>query len=155
MFEFFLDNFKKCKENKDVENKNRAIQVAACALLIEAAQTNDDFSEVERSKIFEIIRRNFSLTDEEINQLITESTEKVKNSISSYEFTEVVNNNFDNEEKYNLIKSLWQIAFSDGNVDKFEDHYIKKITNNLNMAHKDRIAAKLEVKTELGLLNNN
>ena len=155
MFEFILDNFRKCKEGKDLENKNHAIKIAACALFLEMVQANGDFSEVEKSKIFDIFKSNFSLTENEINQFISESQEKIKKSVSSYEFTEIVNQNFDNEEKYNLIKSLWHIAFADGNLDEFEDHYIKKIASNLNLSHKDRIAAKLEVKTELGSLKNN
>ncbi|MBK8945822.1 MAG: TerB family tellurite resistance protein [Ignavibacteriae bacterium] len=151
MLEFILNALNTSKINSDETSKKHALKVAACALFLEVANIDDNISESEEKKIINIMRNNFKLSDDEIALLISKSKEEVKKSVSIYEFTEIVNKNFDSNEKYNLIKNLWQIAFADGNLDMYEEHYIKKICNNLFLTHKDRIAAKLEVKTELGL----
>lgn len=151
MFDFIIDSFKKCKNNPDENLKNHTIQIAACALFLEIANADENFSIDEEDKILAIMKNNFSLTEEELNLLISKSKEEIKKSVSLYEFTEVINKHFDQNEKFNLIKNLWHIAFIDGNIDQYEEHYIKKICNNLHLSHKDRIAAKLEVKSELGL----
>ncbi len=152
MFKNLLELFKNNSvESTNVNDKEHSIQIAACALLLDLATVDESFTKEEKEKIIRIMKSKFSLLDSEINSLILESEEEINNSVSVYEFTEVINQHFTNDEKYCLVKNLWQIAFTDGNIDKYEDHYIKKISNNLHLSHKDRIAAKLEVKEKLNL----
>lgn len=153
MLDFIIDLFNKEKSEtrERTADKNRAIQIAACALFIEIGNIDDEFSIEEKEKVISIMKNKFSLTDSEINKLISVSKKEIEQSVSVYEFTEIVNQNFNNDEKFNLIKNLWQIAYTDGNIDKYEDHYIKRICNNLHLTHKDRIAAKLQVKEEMGI----
>lgn len=138
-------------EEQIQSSNEHKLQIAACALLIEIANADDDFSEEEKTRIVEVMTNKFDLTEEEVNNIISRSEEEIKDSVSIYEFTDVLNKNINNDEKYILIKYLWHIAFADGNLDNYEDHFIKKISNNLHMHRKERIAAKLEVKKELGL----
>jgi uncharacterized tellurite resistance protein B-like protein len=139
------------RTQSDENTNEHKLQIAACALLIEIATADDNLSKEERDKIKSLMKKTFNLTDEEVIRLITESEEQIENSISLYEFTDVLNNNLNNDEKYKIIKYLWHIAYADGNLDSYEDHYIKTISNNLHFHHKDRIAAKMEVKEKLGL----
>ncbi len=139
------------RTQSDENTNEHKLQIAACALLIEIATADDNLSKEERDKIKSLMKKTFNLTDEEVITLITESEEQIENSISLYEFTDVLNNNLNNDEKYKIIKYLWHIAYADGNLDSYEDHYIKTISNNLHFHHKDRIAAKMEVKEKLGL----
>lgn len=139
------------RAQSDENTNEHKLQIAACALLIEIATADDNLSKEERDKIKSLMKKTFNLTDEEVIKLITESEEQIENSISLYEFTDVLNNNLKKEEKYKIIKYLWHIAYADGNLDSYEDHYIKTISNNLHFHHKDRIAAKMEVKEKLGL----
>lgn len=153
MLKHLSDLFTKKNDNsaeRNVSHKHK-LQIAACALLLEIASADDIFSEKEKEKTTELMKNKFGLTDSEVNNLISSSEEEIKESVSIYEFTDVLNKNLNNDEKYNIIKYLWHIAFADGNVDSYENYYIKKISNNLHMHHKDRIAAKFEVKEELGL----
>lgn len=136
----------------DRENKNqRKLQIAACALLMEIANADDEFKDRERNRIIDLMQKQFDLTEDEVVNIISKSEEEIDKSVSLYEFTDVLNKNLDNDEKYQILKYLWHIAYSDGNLDSYEDHYIKKISNNLHIYNQERIAAKLEVKEELGL----
>ncbi len=146
--ELFLD--KTNNENKKVSNKHK-LNIAACALLIEIATADDNFSNEEKTRITEIMKNKFQLSEGEVNNIISLSKEEIKSSVSIYEFTDILNKQLNNDEKYSILKSLWHIAYADGNLDSYEEHYIKTISNNLHLYNKDRIAAKLEVKKELGL----
>lgn len=151
-----LKYFKEIFSNEaDTENKmsgnNRKLEIAACALLLEIAKADDNFSSDEKNRVSEIMKEIFHLSSEEVKDIIAASEESMENSISLYEFTDVLNHQLNNDDKYQILKYLWQIAYIDGNLDKYEDHYIKTISNNLHLYNKDRIAAKLEVKEELGL----
>ena len=78
------------------------------------------------------------------------SEEKVKDSISVYEFSSVINESFTREEKIELMKNLWRVIYEDGKLDSHEDRLIKIIGSTLNLEHKDVIGTKLFVKQEIG-----
>jgi uncharacterized tellurite resistance protein B-like protein len=129
-------------------NGEKKLQVATCALLIEMAKADNEFSNDERKKIISLIQKTFNLDKEYVDELIELSEKKIRESISIYEFTTIINENFSKEEKFELLKNLWRLIYVDDTLDMHEDHLIKRIGNTLNMEHRDVIAAKLLVKEE-------
>lgn len=125
-------------------------QVATAALLIEIAKADGDFSDEERNRIIELMKNDFNLDNECVAELIELSEQKVKDSISVYEFSSAINERFTQQEKYELMKNLWRIIYEDGKLDSHEDRLIKIIGSTLNLEHKNVIDAKLFVKQELG-----
>lgn len=130
-------------------NEERKLQIATCALFVEMAKADSDFSDEERGKIIKIMKQTFHLEDEYVNELLEMSEERVKESISIYEFTSIINNYFSGDEKFDLLKNLWRLIYVDDNLDKYEDFLIKRIGGTLNVDHKIIIGAKLMVKEEL------
>jgi len=125
-------------------------QVATAALLVEIAKADGDFSEDERKRIINLMKKDFDLDDECVDELMELSEQKVRDSISVYEFTSVINETFSQSEKLELLKNLWRIIYEDGKLDSHEDRLIKIIGSTMNIEHKDIIAAKLFVKQEMG-----
>ncbi len=152
MLDFFKEIFSNKNNKQQTEtDDNKAIQIASCALFLELANADDDFSNDERKRIIELMKNNFKLSDEEIDKLFELSQQQINKSVSAYEFTEIINEKLNEEEKYEIVKNLWRLAYVDKKLDKYEDYYIRKISNNLHISNQDRIAAKLEVKKELNL----
>lgn len=150
MLDFLKDLFSKEESvNEESINRNHLIQIASCSLLIEVANSDDDFTSDEKNRIIELMKAQFNISTHDVKNLIKQSEEQINESVSIYEFTEIVNAQLNNEEKYEIVKNLWRLAFVDGKLDKYEDYYIRKITNNLNLSNQDRISAKLEVKDEV------
>jgi len=150
----FLKNLFEKNNGAEPGSKTSAehkLLIAACALLLEIASADDNYSDDEKSKITEIMKNKFELSDDQVQQIFISSEGAMENSVSLYEFTDILNKQLNTDEKYEILKYLWQIAYADGNLDTYEDHFIKKISSNLHMSHKDKIAAKLEVKKEYGL----
>lgn len=129
-------------------NKEKKLQVATCALFLEMARADDEFSDDERKKIIFVMQTTFNLDREYVDELIELSEERIKESISIYEFSSVINQDFSKDEKFELLKNLWRLIYVDETLNMHEDHLIKKIANTLNMEHRDIIAAKLMVKEE-------
>ena len=125
-------------------------QVATAALLVEIAKADGDFSEDERERIINLMKKDFDLDNECVDELMELSEQKVRDSISVYEFTSVINETFSQTEKYELLKNLWRIIYEDGKLDSHEDRLIKIIGSTMNIEHKDIIVAKLFVKQEMG-----
>jgi uncharacterized tellurite resistance protein B-like protein len=132
------------------ESRSKKLQVAAAALFVEIAEADGKFSDDERNRIIDLMKAEFNLDDECVNELLNLSEQKVKDSISVYEFTSVINESFSQKEKLDLIKNLWRIIYQDGKLDSHEDRLIKLIGTTMNLEHRDVIGAKLFVKEEMG-----
>ena len=55
-----------------------------------------------------------------------------------------IRDRFTDAEKSALLRSMWQVAFADGNVDKYEEHLIRKIAALIYVPHSEFIRTKLE-----------
>lgn len=133
------------------ESSEKKLQLATCALFLEVAHADESFQPEEREKIISVMKDMFELNEDEVDELIKQSDEIVKKSVSLYEFTDVINNHFSKEEKFEIVKNLWRLILVDEKINKYEEHFVRTITNNFHLEHQDMIAAKLEVKEELGL----
>mgnify|MGYP001381395890 CR=1 FL=1 len=158
MFEYlkniFLDNesgTNKIYTGSTLSSKNKRVEVAACALFIEMAKADGVFTDEERNFIIAEMKSTFILDDDYVNELMQLAEQRIKDSISLYEFSGEINNSFSQDEKIQLIESLWKLIYKDEKLSEYEDHLIKKIGLTLNIEHKQIINAKLWVKQQMGL----
>lgn len=129
-------------------NREKQLQIATCALMIEVANSDDEFSKEEKSFISKTMKQEFRLDDNLVRELINLSEQKIDESISLYEFTDIINKTYSKDEKLIILKNLWRLVFADEKLDKYEEYYIRTISNNLHLDHSDMIATKMEVKKE-------
>ncbi len=148
MINYLKEILKQPLGKSEPTDDNRKLQVATCALLIEIANADSEFTEDERKKIIRVMQKTFNLEKEYVDELIGLSEESVRKSISIYEFTTTINESFSGDEKFELLKNLWRLIYIDETLNMHEDHLIKRIGNTLNMDHKDVIDAKLIIKAE-------
>ena len=141
-------NIENSEEIIDNVSQEKRVQIATCALFLEVANSDDDFTKEEKGKIYDSMKIIFDLDDNYIEELISFSEEQIKKSVSLYEFTDIINQNFSADEKYEILKNLWRLIYADNKVDQYEELFIKRIGNNFHLEHKDLIAAKLEIKNE-------
>ena len=138
-----LSNFS--KEQETIEEEKISILDKACsALLIEVAFADKIFNDSEVTSLKESLRDTYNLDEEIINELIADAESAVDESTSLYEYTRVVNDEFTYADKLELLTRIWKLAFADGNLDKFEDHLIRKISDLVHISHSDFIRIKLE-----------
>jgi len=57
----------------------------------------------------------------------------------------LINKGFTQEQKVTLIKTLWQIAYADGELDKYEEHMVRKMADLLHVPHLEFIKTKNQV----------
>ncbi len=136
-------------EIEKIQNDELQIQLATCAIFLEIANSDDDFSQIERSKVIEIMKKTFNISEENVNELIEHSEKLIQKSVSLYEFTEIIDKNFNRNQKYKIIENIWRIILADNVINQYEEYFVRKVSNNLNMPHSDLIAAKFAVKEEL------
>jgi len=138
-------------QKSDPSSEINKVEIAACALFIEMAKADGEFSDEERELIISEMQSTFDLDKECVNELMMLAEQGVKESVSLYEFTGVINNYFTQEQKIELIENLWKLIYKDKKHNAYEDHLIKRIGATMNIEHKQIINAKLWVKQQLGL----
>tara|TARA_Y100000768_G_C23946193_1_gene667717 strand:+ start:259 stop:702 length:444 start_codon:yes stop_codon:yes gene_type:complete len=121
---------------------NHTLQLATCILLIEVSKSDDDFDIHEQEKIKKLIQNKFNLTIEELNHIFSVSSDSHTNMTSLFEWTDIINNECSYEEKLVIIGFMWDIAFTDSKIDKYEDYTIRKVSELIYVKHKDFIALK-------------
>ncbi len=140
----FFKNLFKSKEN-EVESKDDSIQKSICSLMIEVAYADDQLDESELKAMAYSLSK-LDIQEEEIQEIVDATLAKSKESISFYEHTRILNDQLDYDQKKEVLNSVWSIAFADGEMDKHEEHLIRRIADLLYLNHKDFINAKLNQK---------
>jgi uncharacterized tellurite resistance protein B-like protein len=134
------------EEVSEKEQVSQKIDKTCAALIIEVALADKVFDESEVNLLKEMLLKAYTLEAVEIQDLIENAEKAVEESTSLYEYTKEVNDNFDYESKLNLVDQLWRIAFADGNLDKYEEHVVRKIADLIHISHNDFIHSKLKNK---------
>jgi uncharacterized tellurite resistance protein B-like protein len=146
-----IDSFfsKYISKKSSKTQKSHAIEVATCAVLLEIARIDDEFTDKEQQIINNILKKKFSLTDGEVKNLIKLTSEELEQSSDLWHFTDTINKNFTKEQKIQLIEHIWQIIYSDKHLKGHEDYLVHKLQRLIWLDHKDLIDTKTKVKKGL------
>ena len=136
--------FPKLKD--EVSNDNSSdidqLQIATCILLIEVSKSDDDFDIKEQDKIKDLVKKKFNIPQDKIDHIFMHCNKEHDSMTSLYDWTEVVNKECSYEQKCMIIGYMWDIAFIDSKIDKYEDFTIRKVADLIYVKHRDFIALK-------------
>lgn len=133
-------------EAPDGGDSEHAYQLATAALLMEISRADQTIEKSERDLIERAIREKFQLDENETAELVQLAESEANNATSLYEFTRLINENFDHQQKQRVVEMLWQVAYADGNADNYEEHLIRRIADLIHVPHRGFIRAKLAVE---------
>ena len=130
------------------EEQQQRLQVATAALLFEIARADLHISDIEKEKISAALTRHFNLSHELLGQIIQQAEMEVEQAISLHQFTKLIHDNYSLDEKKEIIYLLWVVAYSDEELDMYEESLIRKIADLLYIPHQDFIKAKLRAQNK-------
>jgi uncharacterized tellurite resistance protein B-like protein len=120
-------------------------QLAAAALLVEVARSDQNFSDVERQAVLGSVQRKFGLSPAQAQELLALAESESHDAHDIYQFTSKIDATFSPERKVRLIEELWRAAYSDSVLHEYEEHLIRRVADLLHLSHAQFIAAKLRV----------
>lgn len=142
-----LDRFKTLWEELTAErgeqDTERRFELAAAALMLEVMRADFQQTYDERQVALQLLRDTFALSDAELQQLEANATEEVDASTCLHGFVQTINDTADFDDKVQLVESLWRVAYADGDLDKYEEHLIRRIADLIYLPHDAFIRAKL------------
>lgn len=119
---------------------------AAAALMAEVMAVDHDWHELEIERIEELMQESLGLDAEEARQIVSEVLEQQKSRHDLFQFTSAINEEYSQEQKFELLKSLWRVAYADGRVDAYEEHIIRRLADLMHMPHSQFIKAKIDAR---------
>ncbi|MDH3533028.1 MAG: TerB family tellurite resistance protein [Gammaproteobacteria bacterium] len=112
-------------------DREAALRLATAVLMIDVARADHVFEESEFNRVLQLVEKHFRLTPEEAAELVNDASDRAEELISAHEFTQHLHKHLDEEEKARIIGLLWQIAYADGRLDKYENSLVLKISDLL------------------------
>ncbi|MDC1436214.1 TerB family tellurite resistance protein [Gammaproteobacteria bacterium] len=122
------------------------IHMACAALMIELSKADYTIDDTETKKISSILQSKFDLPEDTLEELFELAQQEADDSTSLYQFTSLINEAYEYPAKITLIQNMWEVAFADGDLDRYEEHLIRKVAELLYVSHSDFIKTKLTVK---------
>jgi uncharacterized tellurite resistance protein B-like protein len=127
------------------------LQLATAVLLFEVIRSAENTSEAERTQMLSILRKRFALSDEALAQLVAQAEKTAKVANDYFSFTSLMNDNFTQAQKIQVVEFMWQVAYADGTLDANENHLVSKIAGLLYVTHGEYIGAKMRAKEDAQL----
>ncbi len=113
------------------EDREAAMRLATAVLMIDVARADFVFDESEFDQVLKLIEVHFRLSAEQAAELVVEASGKAEELVDIHEFTKLLHDYLTEDEKASIVSLLWQIAYADGRLDKFEDWLVLKISDLL------------------------
>jgi len=120
-------------------------QLAVALLLLELARSDFDVPEVEINKIRDLLAQRYQLDPAQAEALLQQAQATEQESVSLYDYVRALNARLDNTAKREVMQMLWQVAYADGRLDKYEESLLRKLAGLLYVSDEDYIRAKLSV----------
>jgi uncharacterized tellurite resistance protein B-like protein len=143
------------KSFPDLSDQETVKYTCISGLLCRVAFVDLDISTDENEAIKQILEKELELTPTLANQVTELSIKQTKilSGVENHRYTGPLCDYFSKEKRYCLLKSLFLVAASDGNVDNLECEEIRVISKGLKLEQKHYSAARASVKEFLGSLN--
>ena len=116
------------------EHREAALRTATAVLMLDVARADHEFDDSEFTRVLDLVESHFGLAPEDAAELVNAADEKAENLISLHDFTQLLHSNLDESEKAGIIGLLWQVAYADGSLHKYEDSLVLKISDLLHVS---------------------
>jgi uncharacterized tellurite resistance protein B-like protein len=133
------------EDDSEASHESR-LQLASAALMIELIRADRQFDQAETDAMLAILKERFDLDQSAMDELMILAEEEAREATSLYQFTSLMNEHFDHREKVLMILNMWEVAYADGRIDRYEEHLIRKVADLLYLSHKDFITSKQQAR---------
>ncbi|HEX7050227.1 MAG TPA: TerB family tellurite resistance protein [Longimicrobiales bacterium] len=137
----FLDSIKRIFGVEPTESEARPdsapaadpLHLAACALLLDVAYADGEFTEEERAHLERTLARHFELSPEDGRRLLELAEAERRAAVDQYQFTSVLKEGYDLGQKMVLAEVMWGLVLADGEIAEHEHYMTRKIANLLDL----------------------
>lgn len=147
MLKAVLELFKNTSE----QNAEKvSVKLATAALLSEIIRADREADPRELEAYKALLSKQFSLSGDELKTLMEEGQSSAEDAVDLVQFTHVINQTYNIDEKKAILMDLWEVAYADKDIAPIEEHTIRRIADLLYIPHSQFIKTKLSVTEKVG-----
>lgn len=128
------------------EPERRQLEMAVAGLLHEMMRADSRETPEERSAMGTALAAMFEMSDADAGLLIDKAG--AHRYTSYFGPVSVIKRVLGLEQRTALVEHLWRIAFSDSELDPYEDHFVRKIAHLLHVSNTDAMLARQRARKE-------
>jgi uncharacterized tellurite resistance protein B-like protein len=125
------------------------LQIAAAALLVEAACLDGHYGNAEQAAIYNLLRRRFGLNEAEAASLHELGVAEQSGANQLLGFTRVIKQRYSDEERIELIEMAWEVVYADGELHDHEANLLRRLGGLLYVSDRERGEARKRVLARL------
>lgn len=111
--------------------ERKHLQLAVASLLHESARVDQGEHPEEQAAARQALAELFELDAGASAALLEEGRARALQTTSYFGAVSVIKRDFAQAQRVSFIEHLWRIAYADGSLDPYEDHYVRKIAHLL------------------------
>ncbi len=146
----FFEQYIIVTESISEDELEHQLQLACAALMIEVLYADYSVDEKELNTLLKTLQENFDLNKEEAENLIQLAIEERTQATDYYQFTSLINEFYTQQQKRELVTRLWQMAYADHTVHKFEEHLVRRLADLLHVPHSAFMQSKHKAASQPG-----
>lgn len=127
-----------------------AVPGAVATLLAEVARVDHDVKDADLAAAREALQQLFALDPEQADAMLAHALRLENRPTSYHSIVSTLNRSLSMPDKVRLVEFLWRVAHVDREIDMYEDHLVRKISDLLYLSHSDFISARQRAKTGRG-----
>ncbi len=121
-------------ESPEQEVAEPDVRLAACALLIEIAHADDEFTEDERQHLLAAVRRQYGVEAGEAEELLELAERARVDAVDLWQFTKLIKQNYSLGQKMVLVEVMWGLVYADGELSSHEESLMRRVCHLLDLA---------------------
>ncbi|MDT8382927.1 MAG: TerB family tellurite resistance protein [Gammaproteobacteria bacterium] len=149
-FKQFFEKHLSPPADDEVVDQDR-LHLATAALLVEMTRADGEVREDEQAAVARAISRTFNIDAQKTAELIELAESEIADATCYHQFTSLINRHFSRPQKAQVVEMLWEVAYADAEMEKYEEHLLRRLSDLLYVPHADFIQSKLRVRRRLGL----
>ena len=120
-------------EEKPEVDRAQELRLAACALLLELAHADDEFTGDEAEHLENAIRRHYGLDRDQAEELLKLAQHERRTATDLWQFTNLIRSHYSIGQKMVLAEIMWGVVYSDGELSAREEYLMRKISYLLGL----------------------
>ena len=137
---------------KSDESSNRKTeQVTVAVMLFRLVRSDGEAKMLELVHMSELLRKEFSLTQEELEAVFKLANEEESQLTDTMQFVEEICQEMNDQKRIKLLEYLWILAFADDKIEESEVSLIKSVAQKLQLSELEQASAQENAEKHLGL----
>lgn len=122
------------------------LHMATAALLIEMTRADGKVTADEQAAVAQAIHKAFDIDEKKTAELIRLAELEIADATCYHQFTSLINKEFSSAQKVQIVEMLWEVAYADAEMEKYEEHLLRRLSDLLHVPHHEFIQSKLRVQ---------